>query len=206
MSTIEELITEAAKHNRTFHPIDAPTGLVWFPGNEAAALAIQSTHIWDDIIHLIEMRSSQGDKYRRRLILKYVVVELRSLMEVTDRLQSHVMKAPVIGLETSTPWRGITLEERREAKSLYKEYSLIKKKSEALIIGIRDNIGAHRGNLDWRETGSLWESISVDQIQPLLDILPRVFAHIKELDIFEWNRTPEDGVIEILGPPIQFSL
>lgn len=46
----------------------------------------------------------------------------------------------------------------------------------------------------------LWDSMSESLIRPLIDVLPRVFAHVKELDIFEWNRSHEDGSFEVLGP------
>lgn len=111
MPTIEELFAEAEKDNKTFHPVDSRTGLVWFPGNLAAGLAVQTTHIWDDIVHLIKIRRPQRDEYRRKLLLKYIVIELRSLIEVMDRLQGEVMRAAVIEPSKERPWRGITLIE-----------------------------------------------------------------------------------------------
>jgi len=200
MPTIEELFAEAEKDNKTFHPVDGRAGLVWFPGNLAAGLAVQTTHIWGDIVHLIKIRRPQRDEYRRKLLLKYIVIELRSLIEVMDRLQGEVMKAAVIEPGKERPWRGLTLIESEEAKRLFKEYSIAKKSAQPLLLEIRHNIGAHRENLDWQQTIKLWDSMSESLIRPLIDVLPRVFAHVKELDLFEWNRSHEDGSFEVLGP------
>jgi hypothetical protein len=89
--------------------------------------------------------------------------------------------------------------ESRHAKELYKTYTTAKAATELSIIQVRNNIGAHRGNVNWQEVMRFWDEISMTTIQPLLDSIPSVFEYIKELNIYEWNRIPRDGTIETLG-------
>lgn len=175
----------------------------WFPGNEAAALLIQIGHIWEDISHLKELHVSQNEQYKKQLILKYVVIEVRSLIEVFDRLASLAMKAPVFDPSERQGWREITEEERRHVASLLKEYSKAKLKVAKTITGVRNEVGAHRGNTNWQEVRKFWGAISPELINPILESVPPAFEYIKELDLFEWNRVIKDGVHEFVGAQIR---
>ena len=200
MDALDEIL-DAQTHPGVFHPVHLRDPEAWFPGNEAASLLLQSQYIWEDINHLADMHRKTQDGYRKKLILKYVFIELRSLIEVFDTLQGKVMKAEVFDPadRASRPYRGVTLVESRHAKELYKTYTTAKAVTELSIIQVRNNIGAHRGNVNWQEVMRFWDEISMTTIQPLLDSIPSVFEYIKELNIYEWNRIPRDGTIETLG-------
>lgn len=198
---LDELLAISATPE-VFHPIRESPPDAWFPGNEAASLAVQCSHIWEDILCLTKIRAATADKYARQLLLKHLVVELRSLLEVFDRLQSHVMRAEVYEPGASNPWRGLTLEEHARARALYKEYAGAKRQTERAIIDIRDNIGAHRGNLDWQQVRRFWSLVTVETIAPVLDVVPRVFDLVKDLNIYEWNRRFPDGSTAVLGSRI----
>lgn len=199
MHELDEIIDAEKKGPATFHPVHERGEDSWFPGNEAAALVVQIGHIWEDLLELIDLRQSTSDGYKRKLLLKYAVIEVRSLIEVFDRLQAIVMKAGTFDPRERHGWREITVEEREEAKELLKGYSESKKSVANRIIGIRNMIGAHRGSLDWQQTMAFWDSISPALIQPVLDSIPPAFNFIKELDLFEWNRTPSEGGLEVIG-------
>jgi hypothetical protein len=201
MRALDELLPDTAPPG-VFHPIRESPADAWFPGNEAASLAVQCSHIWEDILCLTKVRAVTSDKYAGQLLLKHVVVELRSLLEVFDRLQSHVMRADVCEPGASNPWRGLTSEEHARARALYKEYAGAKRQTERSIIDIRDNIGAHRGNLNWQQVQLFWSLVTVETIAPLLEVVPRVFELVKDLNIYEWNRSFPDGSIAILGSRI----
>ena len=145
------------------------------------------------------MRVATEGVYARKLMIKYLIIEIRSLIEIIDRLRAQVMKAPVFNPTKESVWRGITEAEHQRSRELFKEYSSVKLSVEGSIIQIRDNIGAHRGNVDWQQVMRFWDEISMETVSPLLEVVPRVFEHVKELDIYEWNRTPVDGVIEFIG-------
>lgn len=200
MDALDEILN-AQPLPGVFHPVHQRDPGVWFPGDETTSLLLQSQYVWDDILHLADILQETRDDYRRKLILKYVFVELRSFLEVFDRLQAKVMRATVFDPadRANRPYRGITHAENQRAKDLYKVYATAKAATDRAIVQVRNNIGAHRGNLNWQEVMAFWDAISVATIQPLLDTIPPVFAHVKELNIYEWNRTPGDGTIEILG-------
>lgn len=200
MDALDEILNTQSSPG-VFHPVYQRDPSAWFPGNEAASLLLQCQYVWDDIGHLSSMYRQACDNYRKKLILKYVFIELRSFLEVFDRLQAKVMQATVFDPadRSNRPYRGITYAESQQAKILYKTYVSAKVATERAIIQVRNNIGAHRGNLNWQEVLAFWDTVSVATIQPLVDAIPPVFAHIKELNIYEWNRIPSDGTIEILG-------
>lgn len=203
MDALDEIL-DAQTHPGVFHPVHLRDPQAWFPGNEAASLLLQSQYIWEDIQHLADMRRTTHDEYRKKLLLKYVFIELRSLIEVFDTLQGKVMKAEVFDPadRANRPYRGVTQSESRRAKELYKTYTTAKAATEQAIIQVRNNIGAHRGNVNWQEVMGFWDAISMTAIQPVLDSIPPVFEHVKELNIYEWNRLPRDGAIEIIGSAV----
>ncbi|WP_343583415.1 hypothetical protein [Herbaspirillum sp.] len=200
MEALDEILNSRTAPG-VFHPVQKRDSRAWFPGNETASLLLQCQYVWDDIGHLSEMYRQLNNDYQKKLILKYVFIELRSFLEVFDRLQTKVMQATVFNPadRLNRPYRGITHKESQLAKALYKTYANAKAITERAIIQVRNNIGAHRGNLNWQEVMTFWDTVSVVTIQPLLDAIPPVFEHIKELNIYEWHRAPTEGTIEILG-------
>ncbi|GAA6169404.1 hypothetical protein [Sessilibacter corallicola] len=203
MQEIDDILNSKRKEPKTFHPVKDRSGQAWFPGNEAASLVVQLRHIWEDISEIHKIYEKQTDEYVRKLLLKYVVIELRSLVEVFDRLQAIVMKTSIFDPNERQGWREITQEEHDQAKSLLKEYSKAKSSSIKSIIGIRNEVGAHRGNLDWTEVMKFWDKIEPDTVNPLIDVFPRVFDYIKSLDLYEWNKTLENGVHCFIGAQLR---
>ncbi|MGY1490055.1 hypothetical protein ACW4YW_11620 [Methylobacillus pratensis] len=199
MKELDEIIEAQRREVKTFHPVHERGQDAWFPGNEASGLVIQVQHIWDDLQALNRMYLKEGDEYGKKLLLKYVVIEVRSLIEVFDRLQAIVMRAPTFDPRERQGWREITVEEKEQAKELLRSYTEAKKQTSKMIIEIRNTICAHRGSLDWQQVMTFWDAITPDLVNPILNAVPKVFDYIKELDLFEWNRTPREGVIEIIG-------
>lgn len=204
MKELDKLLEEAMRNAPpTFHPVHVRDETAWFPGNEASSLLIQLSHIWEDIGCLSKLHRSASDAYSKKLILKFVLVELRSFLRLFDRLQSIVMKTPIFDPKEKHGYREITKEEWEQARILFDKYSTAKSSVERKIISIRNNIGAHRENLDWQEVMKLWDILDPSLIKDLLKVIPDVFAYVKELDIFDWNRSTGDGGIEIMTSHIR---
>ncbi|MFG3819172.1 hypothetical protein [Limnothrix redekei] len=192
-----------------FHPVWQRDPSAWFPGDEKTSALIAGGHIWDDILRLLEIRNQSKDEYNRKLLLKYICIELRSLTEVMDTIQVAVMSAEVHDIDVKSYWRGITTEDLVVAKKLWKEYSRAKKQVENDLINIRNRIAAHRdfsykgkeieGKTGWHLAMMLWDRLDLDMFRDLMSAIPPAFNHAKDLNIYEWNRIPEDGSIEILG-------
>jgi len=209
---MENELNNQVPENSVFHPIWQRSQAAWFPGDEKTSALIAGEHIWDDILRLSKIRSRCRDEYDRKLLLKYICIELRSLIEVMDKLQAAVMSAEVYEAGTKPLWRGITTEDREVARHLWKKYSAAKKQVENDLINIRNRIAAHRdfsynskeieGVTGWNLVMLLWDRLETDLFHDLLASIPPAFNHAKDLNIFEWNRRPEDGVIEILGGPV----
>lgn len=203
MDALDEIINSERVEPKTFHPVHERDPSAWFPGNEAASLVVQIDHVWDDLLVLVKLRNSSSDDYCKKLLLKYAVIEVRSLIELFDRLRSLVMKANIFDPKERQGWREVTAEEHEKVKELLKDYSSAKKKAEKDIIDIRNSIGAHRGNLDWHQVMRFWDAVTPELINPILKAIPPVFDYIKELDLYEWNRIPRDGSVEFIGAVIR---
>lgn len=199
---MSDLENQNKKATATFHPIRERDQEAWFPDDNGASLLIASQHTWEDIERLLAMRSQSKDDYDRKLLLKYVVVEVRSLIQVMDALRSKVMSADTYETGQTPLYRGISSQERSAAHLLWAEYSKAKKAVEEDLIAMRNKIGAHRDVSDWHLVMSLWDKLDTALISKLLAVIPPAFNHAKDLNIYEWNRAPRPGVIEILGGPI----
>ena len=203
MQEIDDIIKAERVEPKTFHPVKERSGDAWFPRNEAASLVIQIRHIWDDLTELKCLYENAETEYTKKLLLKYVVVELRSLIEVFDRLKIFVFEAPIFDPVERQGWREITQEEYDTAKILLKKYSEAKSETSNSIICIRNQIGAHRGNLDWKQVMAFWDAITPDVVNPLLNTIPPAFDHIKSLDLFEWNRVNNGGDTEFVSAQLR---
>jgi hypothetical protein len=203
MKALDELLEAEKDSFKVFHPVHQRDGDSWYPGNDAASFLIQCLHIWEDITILVGIDKKLKPDYHKKLILKYVLIELRSLIEVFDKLASRAMSAGVFDPNERQGWREITVEEHEKTKQLLKNYSLAKKRTVRMIIDIRDNIGAHRGNINWQDTMRFWDNLTPELLSPLLDSIPPAFDHIKELDLYEWNCSPTPGIITFIGPQLR---
>jgi hypothetical protein len=196
---IDQFIFPKRSEPETFHPVKERNSTAWFPANEAASLVVQLRHIWEDLTILQSTFQSCEDPYEKQLFLKYVVIEVRSLIDVFDRLQGIVMKAPVFDPKKRSGWREITIQERDTAKGLFRKYTKAKASTSQSIIKIRNEIGAHRGNLDWQKVKNFWDSMEPELVNPILAAFPKAFDYAKSLDLYDWNRTNERGNLEMLS-------
>ncbi len=186
----------------TFHPIHQRDSGAWYPSNEAASFLVHIGHIWDDILVLNRLRRERNDEAEKRLLFKYIIIELRSLFQPLERLQTIVMKAPERKKGELPTARSVTPEEKEQAKTLFKAYHAAKKRIELDVRNIRNNIGAHRDLRPWHEIISLWESLEPSRFLELLNTIPPIYNFVKELDLYDWVRTTEEGHMQILGARI----
>lgn len=184
---------------RVFHPVHERSHTVWFPGDESTSILIAVLHVWEDIERLSKLRAQAQDPYDRKLLLKYVIIEVRSLIKLMDALHAKVMSATIYDEGQEPLYRGMSSKERAAARELWGRYSSAKKTVENDIIAVRNKIAAHRELSDWQVVMALWDKLDGKLISALLSTIPAAFNHTKDLNIFEWNRQPEPGVIEILG-------
>jgi hypothetical protein len=170
-----------------FHPIHRREDGVWYPGNEAASLLIHISHVWEDILMLREMMDKSTNRTEKRLLFKYVLIELNSILQPIEKLQAIIMTAPISEQEIET------------AKRLFKAHDVAKKKVRSLLRDIRNEIGAHRGLQLWERVIQLWDSIEPQRFNDLLASIPPLFNFAKELDLYDWVRKADSGALEIFA-------
>lgn len=193
----ERLFKEAEENAPPmFHPVHERDKGAWFPSNEAGSIASIISHSWEDILCLFKIRKNAKTDYEKKLLFKYVVVELRSVVEQLEKLQGIIFLI-INGVPKDVELNGSICEsEAEEIKFLFKKYHDTKKVVEKDIIEIRNKIGAHRGNEPWINIMNLWDKLEPDTFKPLLIVIPKLFEAITKLDIYDWTRIHEDGSIE----------
>ena len=193
-----KLVKEANKNAPPmFHPIHERDEGAWFPGNEAASVASIISHTWEDIQCLFEIRKKCNNNYENKLLFKYIVIELRSIIKQLENLQSIIFKL-ISSIQDKDSTHGyISKDEASNIKSLFKEYHDVKKLFDKDVIEIRNNIGAHRGDEPWNYIMDLWDKLEPETFKPLFIVIPKLFDSIVKLDIYDWTRTPKKGSIEI---------
>lgn len=189
--------------NLVFHPIKISRNDSWYPGNEAARLNIQIHHIWDDIAELCRIHGEQRDDYARTLIMKYAVIETVSLMDVIDKIQAIVFKSPVSNSLNQV--RSLTESEKISALEYFKNYNSTKNNNMRFLSSARNDFCAHRTNKDWNKIKTHWDSLNPKLLNPILKVIMDTVLFCDNLDIYEWNRTYDDGGIEFFGPRTDFS-
>jgi hypothetical protein len=193
--TMKALLQEAQNSEPPmFHPIDERSVGAWFPSNEAAGLVVIISHAWEDLILLAGIRNKSTQDRERRLLFKHALIELRSILEQFEKLQS--LSFQTINSRKKENCCYISESEIAKLKVVLKEYHSRKRLVEHDLLAIRNSIGAHRGAHPWEIIG-LWDKLTPDVFRPLLRIIPRLFEVIRKLDIYDWTRTPEKGTIEI---------
>mgnify|MGYP001080112157 CR=1 FL=1 len=188
-----------------FHPVHHREVGSWYPSNEAASLLIQLGHIWEDIFKLSLIRNDRQDEYEKRLLLKHMITELCSMFGPLERLQTIIMTAPERTAGTPPPWRSLSPEEKRRAKSLFKVYHRAKRDHEREVRDIRNRIGAHRSVQPWhawQDIIELWDKLQGIRFIDLFSSIPAIYNFIKDLDLYDWVRETERGSIHILGARI----
>lgn len=196
---IEKAFNEAEKNAPPmYHPIHERSNGAWFPSNEAASIGSLISHTWEDIQTVFKIRSKLKGGYEMRLLFKYIVIELRSIVEQLERLQGiifHVIKGEP---KHNLPSGYISEEEAKKTKELFNKYHSVKKHLESDLISIRNNIGAHRGTHPWNDIVELWDKLDPDKFKELFVVIPELVNYLVKLDIYDWTRNPgDDGSIEI---------
>lgn len=195
---LERAIKEAEKNAPPmFHPVHERNEGAWLPSNEAASIASIISHAWEDIQCLFKLRKGVKSDYEKRLLFKYIVVELRSIVKQLEKLQGIVFLVIKGGTGEDSPSGYISPEESEQVKLLFKKYHLVKNNLESDLITIRNNIGAHRGLHPWVNIMELWDKLDPDLFKEVFISLPELFNYLVKLDIYNWTRIPEEGSIEI---------
>ena len=190
MVDIEELLKEQERNPiPVFHPVNERSSGAWFPSNLAGIVASRISHTWEDILCLIELRKKVETDYEEKHLFKYILIELAPLIIELNTLQGEVFKE----METN---KNITVEEIKKTKTLFKEYHQHKNKIEKDLFAIRNDIGAHRGDQPWSYIVDLWDKLDPEIFNEIFTSLPKLFNYLVKLDVYDFMREPEEGVIE----------
>ena len=173
-----------------FVPVYNESRESWFPCNRAAELVVQLNHIWSDIatvnnVRLKEVSNSVADK----LLVKYMVIEFLSLVDVFKELQGIVMRSPRLIRGKPAPMRYITKSEYLETKRLIKDFWRAFQAVEKQLRDIRNEIGAHRSFFSLSLSEGLWARLDINLYLVVINKFIAVFEFVTKLNIYEWSRS-----------------
>ena len=169
-----------------FHPVEQKDGSAWCPANEEANLLVATHHALQDTGRLLQMTSglAEGDV---KLLTKHIAVELHSLIHVLGRLAD---KAVISSKSAASKGDEITL-------SMKAKYDAERKAVESEVYTVRNSVGAHRGDTDWRRIVALYDSLDPGRFLPVYGAACTLFDHLKDLPLYAWLRH-ENGRMSLL--------
>lgn len=196
---LQKILEECAKSSPLmFHPVHERSDNAWFPSNDAAQLLMTISNAWEDILSISKIRDNVKTDYEKKLLFKYVLVELRSIIQQIDKLNSIIFQIIANRGNDSELHVYISEDEERILKIHFKKYHISKNKVDKDIIDIRKKIGAHRDHQEYWNVCNLWDKLDPELFKTILLEIPVLFEIIRKLDIYDWTRIPKDGTIEII--------
>lgn len=198
MDDIAKILEELKQQSPLmYHPIHERSDMAWFPSNDASQLVVIISNAWEDILCISQIRKQQDSDYKKKLLFKYELVELRSVIKNIEKLQSIVFKT-IDNANIETDIHGsISEEQAGMLKESFKNYHIAKNKVETDLLDIRNKLGAHRDSEEIWKIGTLWDKLDPILFAPLLIEIPKLFGLLKNLDIYDWTRIPDNDSIEI---------
>lgn len=194
--------SKALEANLVYHPVRESHTESWFPGNEAARILVQADHVWEDIGIMCGLYKQQKDDYTKKLLIKYAIIEVCSIIDLVDSLQTIAFKAPTSEIMHLS--RSLLPSEREAALVKFKNFNKMKSDHQKALNSIRNRFAAHRSDKDWDLERLCWAQLSPSFIDPIIKVVRESMMFVRTLDLFEWNRTYDDGSFEILGPRFDF--
>jgi hypothetical protein len=168
----------------------------YHPANEAAEHLIAIQLIYRDIEKLSNMYKESKDSYTKRLLAKYMIIEILSI-------DSHIISLANKIISGQTGYE-IEPNALTKAKELYKQYKNIRKKKWHELKTIRDKLAAHRDQLNLITISKLWDNIDIKAISEIVNSIPPFFNFLKNLNVYCWTKTGQDEkgneIIAIIQP------
>lgn len=154
-------------------------GILWqFPSSDLEQRYAHVKAILEDIGHLVDMINAQSDRYNKRLLCKFMVVELFSFQENAEKLSRMIEQK---GLPPVPPASLATFE------TVLKKYPTFKT--------LRNKIGAHRDtSLTLVAAISTWDSMTQDSLNEVVSACNVLFNAIHQSNPMTFRFFNMDGV------------
>jgi len=156
----------------------------YHPANEAAMHLIAIQLIYRDIEKLASLYRGSTDTYTKKLIVKYIIIEIISVNNHIVGLANKIISGQT----------GYEIEPNllTTAKGLYKQYRDTRKKNWSELKDIRNKLGAHREHLDLLTISKLWDKIDIKVIGQIISCIPPLFNFVKGLNVYCWTKRGQD--------------
>lgn len=156
----------------------------YHPANEAAMHLVAIKLIHRDIEKLWNMYRESKDGYERRLLAKYIIIEIVSL-------DSHVANL-VKKITSGQTGYEIDADALITAKKLHRQYKSIMKKEWEDLKDVRNKLAAHRDRLDLITLSKLWDKIDIEAIVEIVNSISTLFNFLKGLNVYCWTKSGQD--------------
>ncbi|MBI1803117.1 MAG: hypothetical protein HYR77_01490 [Ignavibacteria bacterium] len=175
-----------------FDPFGERGATHYHPTNSAAIhlVAIQLTY--RDIARLQRIYSRSRNRYTKKLICKYVIIELVSIDAHITSLANDVISGKV-GYKISD-------SDLVEIKKVYKEYKAARKPKWSQLQAVRNRLGAHRDSLDLLTVSKLWDQVDTEAINTILRAVAPMLRLLMKLNVYTWSKSHRSGIISFIQP------
>ena len=167
-----------------YDPYKDPGENYYHPSNEAAQYLVYIMQIYSDIVRLGAILSGISDRYGKKLIAKYIVVEWLSMDKYIRNLANLILSGRAEYPVDDTS--------RQELQTLYKRYKSARRQKLPSFQEIRNKIAAHRDLLNLPAVSNIWDSLDIPSIEQLLSPVPPLLNFMKGLNIYRWTKTEKN--------------
>lgn len=156
----------------------------YHPANEAAYHLISIKLIDRDIVTLVKLHNRLTDDYKKRLVLKYAVIEILS--------QDFHIKSLVNQIINNKTGYSIEENDLKEIQGLYKKYNNMKESHWNTFKTIRDKLSAHRDILCLETISNIWDDIDKRSLGEFHIAAIRLYNFAATLNIYTWHKKEID--------------
>ena len=174
-----------------YDPFRTQTEDDWYPANDLARNLLLLRLRWEDITALAAIRSRTQDTDERKLLTKYLALEIFALHDIVKRVQSLVFQpdADMAHPEVLPRLRKTMRAYNRE----FREFS-------GLFTKVRNQLVAHSKDLQPTEIKELWDRLEPGALEPILRVMPTVFECLRDVGLDVWSKSGTRGTIRLAFP------
>lgn len=174
-----------------YDPFATPKNDDFKPYSKETNQLLHLYYIMRDIQLLYDIISKLKNNQQKRLLVKYMIIELVSVDE-------HLRKFAnlLIAKKTDLICSEIEIE---QLKNLKKAYEQARKPHQKVLDNIRNKLAAHRDELHLEEIATLWQSINLDDLVDILNAAVHFFNFAKDLqEIYSWYKVQDTSQGEMI--------
>lgn len=150
------------------------------PGDEITRQLVLVRSRYRDVVERVAIWRESKSEYRKKLMLKDIIVDLFSIDDNIRPLCNRVL-SPNFSFSDK-----IDDTSKKKFGSYYRTYCRLFTLKKKLLRDIRNGIGAHLELRVYDRHSELWNKITDKDLKEILSSIPPLFNFLKDLDVYTW--------------------